>query len=133
MARTVEAIFAVVPGHGAAEVRALAVRGDDSARRMEQEEAALAEEDRPVVRGGEELQNLCLRSDGDRVSEAEDPVHAYERSDESRDLGHGEANRTEEAEAQDRPSPPARDDVVRRAKTKHRQTSAPELLQRLSR
>src|SRR5437867_3815648 len=133
MARTVEAIFAVVPGHGAAEVRALAVRGDDSARRMEQEEAALAEEDRPVVRGGEELQNLCLRSDGDRVSEAQDPVHVYERSDESRDLGHGEANRTEKADPEECPPPPARDDVVRRSKPVHLRTSAAELLQRLSR
>src|SRR6266566_5551659 len=121
MARTVEAILGVVPRHCAAQMGALAVRGDDPARCVEKEEPPLAEEDRPIVRGGEHLQNLRFRSDGDRVSEPFDPADANEWSDQRRDLGRGEAERAEEAESEDRPPAPARDRVLGRSEPKHRQ------------
>ena len=100
---------------------ALAVRGDDPARRVQKEEAALAEEDRPIVRGGEQLQDLRLRPYGDRVSESFDPVDANEWGDQRHDFRRGEAQCAKEAEAQDRPPAPARDRVLWRSEPKHRQ------------
>src|SRR5438067_11747602 len=133
MAGTVKAILGRAPGHSAAEVRALAIGGDDPAGRVEQEESALPEEDRPIVRGGEDLKDLRLRSDGDRVAEPQDPVDPNERRDERGELDRREAERAEEAGPQDCAPPPAQDRVVRCSEPKHFRTSTPELLRRVSR
>src|SRR5207302_8864034 len=53
MARTLETVLGVVPRDRAAKVRALSIRGDDPARRVQQKESAFAKEDRPVIRRGE--------------------------------------------------------------------------------
>jgi hypothetical protein len=103
----VKPITRFTPRHGAAEVRAFAVRSDDSAWGVKQEEASIAEEDWPVVRGGEQLEDLRLRPHDDGISEAFDSVDANERSDERRDLGRGETDRAEEGQPQNGPPTPA--------------------------
>ena len=97
-------------------MRALAIGSDDAAGRVKEEEAPLAEEDRPVVGRGEHLEDLRLRSHADRVSKPFYPVDADEWNDQGRDLANGETEHPEEAESQDRPSPPARDCVACRSK-----------------
>jgi hypothetical protein len=109
-------------------VRALAVRGDDPAWRVKKEEAPFAEEDGPIVRGSEQLEELRLRSHCDRVSEPFNPVDANERRDQSRDLGRGETERTEKAETEERSPPPAQDGVTRCSEPKHRRDLPTELL-----
>src|SRR2546430_11188289 len=100
-------------------MRALAIGGDDAAGRVKEEEAPLTEEDRPVVGRGKGLEELRLRSHADRVSEPFYAVDADEWSDQGHDLASGEAERPEEAESQDRPSPPARDCVACRSNPEH--------------
>src|SRR6202165_5527632 len=112
VAGTVEPVLGVVPRHGAAQVRALAVRSDDPAGRVEEEEAALAKKDRPVVRCGELLEDLRPHPDGDRLSKSFDAVDANEWSSEAADLCRGEAERAEKSQSQDRSPPPAQDSVT---------------------
>src|SRR5712691_11863960 len=107
VAGAVEAVLGVAPGHRATEMGALPVRGDDPARRVKQEEAALAEEDRTVVRRRETIEELVPCPDRDRDAEALDTVHANEGSDERAELGRGQAERPEEAQSEERPAPPA--------------------------
>src|SRR2546423_9562848 len=76
----------------APEMGALAVRGDDAARRVQQEEAALTEEDRTIVRRRELLQDLARRADRDRRAETDDTRDAQVRRDRRRKLGRAESD-----------------------------------------
>src|ERR1700694_2454968 len=120
VAGTVEPVLGVVPRHGAAQVRALAVRSDDPAGRVEEEEAALAKKDRAVVRCGELLEDLRPHPDGDVISKAFDAVDANEWSSEAAELCRGEAERAEKSQPQDRASPPSRDCFPLCSEPKHR-------------
>ncbi len=81
MAWTLELIACDGERNGAAEMGALTVRGDDSPRRMQQEETALTKEDRAIVRLRELGEDLGRGSDGDGGAETGDARHAQERRD----------------------------------------------------
>jgi len=97
MAWTLETVLGVVPRDRAAKVRALSIRGDDPARRVQQEESALAKEDRPVIRRGELPEDLRLTSDRYGLPETLDLVHANEGRDRRAQLAGREPERCEES------------------------------------
>src|SRR5512132_257900 len=101
MARTLEQVFRGVERHRAPEMRALAIRGDDPARCVQQEEAAFSEQDRTIVRGGELLQDVAGRADRDGRSETDDPRDPQIRSQRGDEFGHAECHSRGEADAQD--------------------------------
>src|SRR5438445_6692814 len=97
MAWTLETVLGVVPRDRAAKVRALSIRGNDPARRVQQEESAFAKEDRPVIRRGELPEDLRLTSDRHGLPETLDLVHANEGRDRRGQLAGREPERCEES------------------------------------
>src|SRR4029077_10192355 len=102
--RAMEPVLGRAERHRAAEVRALPVRGDDPAGRMEQEEVTLTEQDRRVVRFSERREHGRLRPDVDRHAEPDDLADLHKRHDGRNDLGARERHGAEEAVAQ-QPAP----------------------------
>ena len=99
--RAMEAVLARAVRHRAAKMRALAIRRDDAARRVQQEEVALAEQDRCVVRRGERREDLGPRPDVHGHAEADDLADLQERDDRRDELHGGERDRAEEAEPEE--------------------------------
>ena len=87
--------------NGATKMSALAVRGDDPAWCMKQEEAPFAEEDRAIVRLRELREDLSRRANGDGRAEAGDARHAQERCDDGDELHDDERHHAGEPDAQE--------------------------------
>src|SRR2546426_9723165 len=97
-----EAVLRLAERHDAPKMRALRVRGDDAARRPQQEEAAGAVLDRPVVRGREARQKGVDAPGSHRPAQARDARHAEEGGDEADRLRAGEPGERAEGGAQRR-------------------------------
>jgi hypothetical protein len=72
---------------------------------VQQEEAAFAEEDRPIVGRGESAEDVARRTDGDWLAETEDACHAQVRSDGNSELARAQRENTGESDAEELTAP----------------------------
>jgi len=108
----VEPILGVAPRNSAAEMRALAIRGDDPAWGVKKEEASLAERIGRSFVALKHLEDLLFVPTATGFQSFE-PVHANERGDERRNLNGGEASAPRKPALKSGPPPPAQDRVSR--------------------
>src|SRR4029077_10270754 len=114
VAGTVELILGSVPRHAASEMRAFAIRRDDSPGRMDQEELSLEVEDRRVVRRLECREEAVFRANRQLHPETHDLVGSYERDDERRDLGDRQKCAGQKPQPEEMPSLDPTDESLRR-------------------
>ena len=109
VARTVELALTLRVRHGAAKMRALDVRRRDSARAVDEEEAALPVEDRLVLCRLERRKDVRLVARRDLRSEALDLEDPEERQDRRGKLRQSEKRAREKADPEQLPPLDARE------------------------